>query len=566
MRVSLREPQTRSRRFFGRKNFLTFIIAPPLHHPLFFQPSFLSSQHKFTMVQSLGRRPQSLHEALLTLDTQALDLARDHLNDDPPPPYSSGGNTHLSSEPSADDRQTLERELERTRPESQFHQEAHDELEVIERAIERDKLLDNKLRPSLEIAMAVVRERWIEQGIWAFDDGRPHCHSNWKHSIADLGYYSDSTAPKRAQGSNIFGHSPFEGRPEPVAQPPDPPPDVDASRPCNRFEHDLREEQQRLETGEQLDGVSDMIYGKVRERWTDSGLWSSHFTQQPEHDLGKVRHQLWLEKRPSLPAPGLSVTGMAYESVKANWIQNGRWDSRWTDRPGRIWRHEQPEEMARLQQLGGLPVRGALGLDGFRTAGLKPLSPPTGAAGHVNSSGLGHPPAAADMAEPGASATTGNTMHRQPPSPLQRRTSRRRQPPTSLAGSLRVSKSKRKPDNRCQRNTVRNSAIPERQSLTRVQSLRDEMRPPAHSKAILRIATAPRRSARIAEQTRKAEEAKKERGALLGEQSHGERSGERKGRETRSLKGISRKKAQAGQRGTQGRVSTQTHRITKRRK
>ena len=425
------------------------------------------------MVQYAGRRPQSVHEALLTLDPQAFDVAREHLNENPPPPYASSESTTLMSpELPGNDLQNFERELDSTRPESRFYQDIHDEIKVIEQAIELDEILDHKLRPCREIATAIIRERWIAQGIWSFNDRGPHSHSNWKHSVVDAGYHSDRLEPKAARGSlNIFGSgAPGDGV-DRKAQRAALAPNIDASRPCNQFEHDLAEEQRRLKAGEQPDGIPDMVYKRVQEEWMKLGMWSANYTQQPEYDLAVIRHRLWLQKKERLPGPNSPIQGMAYANVKAKWIRDGRWDSRWTDRPGRVWRHEQPEEMARLRQLGGIPDRGALSQDNLKTAGLRPPSPPTQqwALPDACRPRFEVAVAAADVVEDNSGAavmTRASTVHGQPLSPPKRRSSRPKQPTLAPAGSPRVAKSKRKPDHRCQKITVRESAILARQLLT----------------------------------------------------------------------------------------------------
>lgn len=223
------------------------------------------------------------------------------------------------------------------------------EKEVLEKAAE-DGLLATSLWPYSELAQDVVRERWIERGIWKGGSTK-FVFEVWKHEVADAGLYEAPAeakkeqhqgSPKLTTTSEVRG---IEKLPRP--------PDIDASRPCNQFKHDLAIEKRRLEAGEAPDGLPDMAYKRLKDIWTERGLWDPRYTQHPEFDLAKYVHYLWARERKNCPKSVVEAEELAHKNVKATWIEDGRWDQRWTDRPGKIWRHEQPEERARLLGLGG---------------------------------------------------------------------------------------------------------------------------------------------------------------------------------------------------------------------
>jgi hypothetical protein len=103
------------------------------------------------------------------------------------------------------------------------------------------------------------------------------------------------------------------------------PPNVDASRPCNQFEYDLAKERKRLETGRVPDGLPDMVYKRVKDKWTERGKWDPQYTQQPEYDLPKVGHAIWWENT-KFPKSSSPVEETVYKNVKDKWIKQGHWE------------------------------------------------------------------------------------------------------------------------------------------------------------------------------------------------------------------------------------------------
>lgn len=458
------------------------------------------------MIQFPGRHwPQTLNEALQNLNAQDVELRRQVYDNDPPPPYSSGGSTaSFSPEPSSsEERRQLSRELDRTRPDAQFNREAREEKKLIEEAV-RDGFLLGLLGPYTKLAEDIVRERWIERGIWKWGPGS-RAGELWKHEEADAGLYQ--TEPEKKQPPNsLFGNPPANVRAMlHEHEKPTLPPNINASRPCNQFEYDLAIERKRLKAGKAPDGLPDMVYKRVKDKWAERGIWDPRYTQQPEYDLAKEGHWLWARERNQFPESRLQAEEMAYENVKDKWIKQGLWDSRWTDRPGKIWRHERPEEKARLRQLGGLADRGALNPFTRQFLGLPPLP-------GVSSPHRQNPLQTSDysqtrssnpspQAQPNTSVDQSATNQQPTFSPGTTHSSRR--PLLGPVEPSRVSKLNGKPKRRRQTNAALKLVTSER-PLTRAHNVPGKLSSPVDIQPPV-TASVPWRSARIAERMRKAE-------------------------------------------------------------
>jgi hypothetical protein len=422
---------------------------------------------------------------------------------DPPPPYSSGGSTaSLSPEPSSsEERRQLSRELDRTRPDAQFNREAREEKKLI--AV-RDGFLSGLLGPHTKLAEDIVRERWIERGIWKWGPGS-RAGELWKHEEADAGLYQ--TEPEKMQPPNsLFGNPPANVRAMlHEHEKPTLPPNINASRPCNQFEYDLTIERKRLKAGKAPDGLPDMVYKRVKDKWTERGIWDPRYTQQPEYDLAKEGHWLWARERNKFPESRLQAEEMAYENVKDKWIKQGRWDSRWTDRPGKIWRHERPEEKARLRQLGGLADRGAPNPFTRQFLGLPPL--PGASSPHrqnpLQTSDYSQTRSSNSSPQAQPNTSVDQSATNQQPTFSPGTTHRSRRPLLGPVEPSRVSKLNGKPKRRRQTNAALKLVTSER-PLTKAHNVPGKRSSPVDIQPPV-TASVPWRSARIAERMRKAE-------------------------------------------------------------
>ncbi|MCJ1470652.1 hypothetical protein MMC07_009298 [Pseudocyphellaria aurata] len=306
-------------------------------------------------------RSRDVFEALTTLNPQEIEHARRTMPDDSRPLYSPVKTTASDDSDDTVDRDRrfecdkLQRELEKTRPSCQYSRAVRLELDVMEEAERMYRFLDPTLFPFQQLAEAVVRERWIERGIWSFGDGRVGFLAKWKHTLADE--RNSKAKNTKAKNTHHIG-TVFDCGPDKKVVKKDTEPiplsnNVDASRPYSQFEWESSEERKMLGAGGDVNKILDFTYKKVMEKWESQGRWTSKCTKRPEHDLAVAKYQRWLMKV-SQPCPDInSLETVAYNNVRADWEKHGLWDQSWTEKPGAIWRHEWPEEKARLQQLGG---------------------------------------------------------------------------------------------------------------------------------------------------------------------------------------------------------------------
>lgn len=95
------------------------------------------------------------------------------------------------------DLQKLQQDFDRTRPASQFNREVVAEMEILCKMFESYGVLDFSQYPFRGIAEAVVREHWVEKGIWAFEGPYPDSDSEWAHSRVDLGSVNSYSGVRR---------------------------------------------------------------------------------------------------------------------------------------------------------------------------------------------------------------------------------------------------------------------------------------------------------------------------------------------------------------------------------
>ncbi|KAK3367542.1 hypothetical protein B0H63DRAFT_529261 [Podospora didyma] len=156
-----------------------------------------------------------------------------------------------------------------------------------------------------------VRTRWVEQGIWGEDWGpawpKGSTPEDPQFEKPEVAPFYNRPFPIFAEGwsKEHWSHEKCGPPPEsvrrrvltiwswtPIVR------DPEASRPYRQFQYQLEKEREWIK--------------------------------------GKVEHE----------APGgiVDLDALAYKSVKQNWIDDQIWDPNWTERPGSVWRHEEPDE------------------------------------------------------------------------------------------------------------------------------------------------------------------------------------------------------------------------------
>ncbi|PGH26819.1 hypothetical protein AJ80_01396 [Polytolypa hystricis UAMH7299] len=441
-----------------------------------------------------------LNEVLQSLDPEDIERQRQQFDDTPPPPYSSPETTAPPS-PQLDasyDPDSFFLELAQTKPARQFIRERREEDKAIKLAVQHNHLT-GLLEPYCDLTEAIVRERWIERGIWNWGPSATPGDA-WKHTLLDAGvYHIEPVKPPRRYYPNIFGRQPRkEDTPPP---PPAIPPNVDESRPYKQFEYEIALEQKRLETGRAPDGLPDLVYKRVKDKWVEKGLWKPQFSQHPEYELPKLTHAIWVLQNERFPDSTSDAKEMAYNNVKRRWISQKCWDSRWTDLPGKIWKHEQPEEKAFLRSLGRFPGPVYLEPSIREQQGLPPLRPPPDFSPPIESTSNGALRAntAVQPLVNGANVEQFD-LNNQQPSSRERSPSKKREsaiirkPRNKSKGQQRADSS---PNPEAQEQPL--TKTPNRNARGQRHSLPAAVQPPDTSNA-------PRRSARIAKKLREAEE------------------------------------------------------------
>ncbi len=252
------------------------------------------------------------HRALAGLEGDPLQLDRARIRfDDSPPPYMSdrSGTTTRSASldpPSEEQRHRQQRrvqlglECQASQPYYQFQAQT---IEEEKRIWEADRNRTRRLRvgenPS-EMADEIVKNRWVEQGIWnnkwnAFASGR------WKHEEPL------ELEPESEMDSEV---------PTPLFSLPQPKP----RRP--------KSDEEKRRIAEQR---------AVREREREASRPYHQFVYQ----ISKERERIQEEFANGGGTNTANINTRAYENVKNTWTKRGIWNRRWGILPGMSWKHEE---------------------------------------------------------------------------------------------------------------------------------------------------------------------------------------------------------------------------------
>lgn len=233
--------------------------------------------------------------------------------------------------------------LEHTRPCDQFRQQVLTEIRSLQGYRSRRDLMygefpasrpDEKLlRPK---AQDIVKNRWIEQGIWdtAWEKEGPGNH--WKHEMPIVCESKSNLEPESQRVTRQR--------------------DRDASRPFQQFMYQLFEERERARKDLIAEGLIGDVkpivkaYENVKARWIKEGAWKldqwgevppeSEFIYESFIDhLNNERRELD-KMMAELAYDSHDINTTAYETVKRRWDVRGIWDHRWGILPGSTWMHE----------------------------------------------------------------------------------------------------------------------------------------------------------------------------------------------------------------------------------
>ncbi|KAI0390040.1 hypothetical protein F5Y17DRAFT_86655 [Xylariaceae sp. FL0594] len=166
-----------------------------------------------------------------------------------------------------------------------------------------------------DVAKAVVKKDWVEQGIWD-ERWKRKPREHWKHE----------RPPELATQSETVIRNIFTKQAEPCPEPepePEPKRKDEPSRPIFQFCHQVSKERELIikeihEPGASVPKLSDFV-PELRSPMRDD---------KPSIQQTTV----------SIP---LDVNSKAYERVRQRWVDRGIWVAKWGILPGMSWRHEE---------------------------------------------------------------------------------------------------------------------------------------------------------------------------------------------------------------------------------
>lgn len=252
-------------------------------------------------------------------DPQRLDRARIRF-DDSPPPYTSdqSGTTTRSQSPNPpgeEQRRRQERQMqlagerEASKPDKQFSVQVEEERRRIWNSDPSTSWI--KINPGdttfKEEAREIVKERWVEQGIWN-NKWNYYTLGRWKHE-EPLELESESETDTEAGLS-----PPFFFFPKPQRK----------SRPPKSDDEKRRIAERRV----------------VRKREREA----SRPYHQLIYQISRERERIQEESVNGGGAGAADINTIAYENVKNTWNKRGIWNKRWGLLPGMSWKHEEPLE------------------------------------------------------------------------------------------------------------------------------------------------------------------------------------------------------------------------------
>lgn len=211
-------------------------------------------------------------------------------------------------------------------PRTQWRDEAFEEgHRMLQARVEEGTFVyapDSTNLPPLEFlksARKVVKERWVEQGIWNVKWGPGMPTGLWKHEEPlDLKSESDSEDDPDTQAKSIFSG---EARPQ-----------------APNSEDKMRRLAER-----QI----------LREREREASRPFNQFVYQVSAERERIRSKRRPAEHDALDP--VDINSRAYESVKVTWVKRGIWNHRWGILPGMNWKHEEDLDGMILEELGPRP-------------------------------------------------------------------------------------------------------------------------------------------------------------------------------------------------------------------
>lgn len=157
-------------------------------------------------------------------------------------------------------------------------------------------------------ATHIIKERWIEQGIWRDEWNGGHPIGRWKHE------------------EPVWDQARFEAELDdcPVLEPKTP-----------------RATTTGLPTGkEETGGTENRQLAKERE----ASRPCNQFRYQVEKEIERVEQEKGNEVRPRRLFDQLQMDSktLAHKIVRSLWVRRGIWDEAWGAMPGQSWKHERP--------------------------------------------------------------------------------------------------------------------------------------------------------------------------------------------------------------------------------
>lgn len=292
-------------------------------------------------------------------DPQKLAHERDRRYDEPLPPYSESGETTQPPAPGppvVDE--PYQRELRilthyKSTPLNQFQSQARRERERLEHQLSEERfgrrqtLLWDQSSDLQANSENIVRSRWVEQGIWGDEWGpawprHSHPMSTWLYPGFGpfIGPYN-ITASESWPGAR-WGHE--ESGQEPESEP--------KSEPKSEPERERRPifgifglgvgqpEPPRPRRQIPLGPVPPCLIPTPTVRNPEASRPYNQFMYQ----ITKERD--WIKDETDYKQPGsaIDLDAAAYQGVKNNWIEDGIWNPKWDELPGRTWIYEESED------------------------------------------------------------------------------------------------------------------------------------------------------------------------------------------------------------------------------
>ncbi|KAK7985679.1 hypothetical protein PG988_003301 [Apiospora saccharicola] len=254
--------------------------------------------------------------AELASDSARLARARNRLSDSPPSYRSQPSGTTTRSQSSNPPTEEQRRYDERVAQLMTEHRASWPRTQWRDEAFEEGHRM---LQARVEEGTFVVKERWIEQGIWNDKWGPSMPTGLWKHEEPlDLKSESDSEDDAESRARSLFSG--------------------EARSKASHSEEKLRRLAER-----QI----------LREREREASRPFHQFVYQASAERERIRSKTRPAQQSALhPA---DINSRAYENVKATWVKRGIWNHRWGILPGMNWKHEEDLDAMLLEELGPRP-------------------------------------------------------------------------------------------------------------------------------------------------------------------------------------------------------------------